>query len=226
VGGTRRGWIAARPAYDPAVEPHPWAPHPWALSLRLFLYAALQLGGLVLHLHLTTRSGEARTWLAEGGALEWTHVSSLSAALLFTLLARGPLRAFLACLLLAALARELDEVVQLHLGRLAHRVVMAVCLAAAAWIALKPGNRFPEHARAFIGTPAFWLMAFGTIAVTLQALVLGQTSMWTVTSAPGYDRINKRFVEEGMEASGFLWILFGAFEVWLAARRGPEPTPR
>lgn len=203
-------------------------PHPWALALRITLYAALQLGGLVLHLHMSTRPGEARTWLAEGGTLEWTHVSSLSAALLFTLLARGPLRAFLACLVLAALARELDEVLQVNLGRLAHRVVMAVCLAGAAWLALRPRSPFPEHARAFIGTPAFWLMAFGTTAVALQALVLGQTSMWETSSAPGYDRINKRFVEEGMEGSGFLWILFGTFEAWLAARhlrRSPQDQP-
>ncbi len=203
-------------------------PNPWALSLRLVLYAVLQLGGLVLHLHMSTRPGEARTWLAEGGALEWTHVSSLSAALLFTLLARGPLRAFLACLVLAALARELDEVLQVNLGRLAHRGVMAACLAGAAWVALRPRNRFPAHARAFIGTPAFWLMAFGTIAVALQALVLGQTSMWETSSAPGYDRINKRFVEEGMEGSGFLWILFGTFEAWLASRStrgGPGEQP-
>ena len=62
-------------------------------------------------------------------------------------------------------------------------------------------------------------MLFGFTLVVLYGLVLGQTDVWLPNSAAGFDRINKRFVEEGLEFSGYVWVLFGAFEMFLAGRR-------
>ena len=204
--------------------PCSYPPRPWLLIARFGLLAAASFGLLALHLARSTPPTDeaaARAWLAEGAVIEWLQVGLLVAALLIVWAGRGPLRAFLALALLATLARELDALLGDLLWKDAHRAVMVVAAVAAAWVALRPQHRFHAQIETFVRTPAFWPMALGTLLVVCCALLLGQNAMWLEASAPGLDRITKRFVEEGLEATGYLWILHGTWEWQLAGRRAP-----
>lgn len=203
---------------------------PWWLLLRVGLYGALQLGLMYLHLRRTTDGGteaSARAWLAEGGTIEWLQVAVLALALVVMVIGparRGTLGVILALALLATIARELDATLTATLWKNAHRAIMIALGIAAAALALWPRGRLHEQLGRFLGSPAFWLMGFGLALVVIYALILGQNTMWLPHSAPGFDRITKRFVEEGLELSGYVWILFGALELAWAAR-GPRQAP-
>lgn len=208
------------------------APNPWWLLLRAVLYTAAQMAIMGLHLRMTTDPGTeeaARAWLAEGATIEWLQVGVLCAA--FVLFVAGPARrgtlgVIFALAVLATLAREFDAILEDVLWEDAHRVFMIVLGLIAAAVALRPKGRLHLQLQDFIGSSAFWLMLFGFTLVVIHGLVLGQTTVWLPNSAQGFDRINKRFVEEGLELCGYVWVLFGAFEMVLAVRRSSRADTR
>ena len=201
------------------------APNPWWLLLRAVLYTAAQMAIMGLHLRMTTEPGTeeaARAWLAEGATIEWLQIATLSAAFLVLALGparRGTLGIILALTVLATMAREFDALLEDVLWEDSHRPIMIALGLVAAALALWPKGNLHVQLREFIGSAAFWLMLFGFTLVVIYGLVLGQTTVWLPNSATGFDRINKRFVEEGLEWSGYVWVLFGALEMWLATRR-------
>lgn len=201
-------------------------PHPGPLLLRLTLYGGLQLGALYVHLLLTTEHGAAfaRAYLAEGSWLEWTQAGLIMLALVLVLAKPGrrdTIRLLIACLLIAALARELDAYFTKYMVKRGHRVVMVAAALAAAALAWQRRATLAEDLTGFLRRPGFYLMLMGMCLAAIYGTVLGQNAMWLEASAEGYDRINKRFVEEGLEASGYLWVLFGVLEE-VVFRRAPD----
>lgn len=201
------------------------APNPWWLLLRAALYAGLQGLVMVIHWRQTSDPGTeeaARAWLAEGATIEWLQIAVLSAAALvlaFGPARRGTLGIILVLAILATMAREFDAVLEELLWEDSHRVFMIVFGLAAAGLALWPKGKLHLQLQTFIGSNAFWLMLFGFVLVVIYGLVLGQTNVWLPNSKTGFDRINKRFVEEGLELCGYVWVLCGAIEMFLATRR-------
>ncbi len=210
-------------AYHPAM-PTP-APNPWWLLVRAGLYVVAQFGLMYVHLKQTTVPGTeeaARAWLAEGATIEWLQIGALTTTLGVLLLGparRGTLGIILALTVLATMAREFDALLKDHLWEDAHRIIMFGLGIVAGALALWPKGKLHLQLQDFLGSSAFWLMLFGFTLVVLYGLVLGQTDVWLPNSVTGFDRINKRFVEEGLEFSGYVWVLFGAFELLLAGRR-------
>ncbi len=209
-------------AYHPCVTAAPT--NMLALFLRLLAYAAAQMGVLYLHLRMTTDAADvagAKAWLAEGQTLEWIQVGILAAALLLLLSIPKPLGAFtwiLVAALVATLAREMDAALSDWLWKNAHRTFMIAMAVVAVFFVWRGWSMLSTEISAFMRRPSFWLMFLGFTLVIIYALVLGQNAMWLERSAAGWDRVTKRFVEEGLEMCGYLWILFGALEERLARR--------
>lgn len=200
-------------------------PNPWWLLLRAVLYAGLQGAVMVIHWRQTSEPGTeeaARAWLAEGATIEWLQIAVLGTTAFVLALGparRGTLGVIFVLAILATMAREFDAVLEDLLWEDSHRVFMIVFGLVAGGLALWPKGKLHEQLETFIGTTAFWLMLFGFVLVVIYGLVLGQTNVWLPNSATGFDRINKRFVEEGLELCGYVWVLCGAFELFLAGRR-------
>ena len=161
--------------------------------------------------------GAARTLLAEGGLLETLQVALLGLAFAMAVSPRPRPRLvvhlLMALLLAAALVRELDDRLAQLLFRHAHRVLMVGLLVAAAALGAARNGRLREQVPALLRRPGFYLLLFGTLLVGSFAQVLGSTPIWqALTVDEPASRIAKRFVEEGLEALGYLTFALAVFD--------------
>ncbi|MHC5009448.1 MAG: hypothetical protein ACYTG6_00680 [Planctomycetota bacterium] len=186
-------------------------------ALRLLAYVVVQAVALLAYLYAMANVGAdgANAFLNEGGPMEWIEVAILGLGALVLL---GAFRAgepilhrLLFLLVIMALARELDGVLEGNFFRKAHRWIMVpVAVALVAWAARRRRAVVPQ-VLAFLTRPAFAYFVFGALLAMLYAQFLGQTFVWR-SLAEDMQESAKRFVEEGLEAAGYLWILCGVLE--------------
>lgn len=214
------------------------APWPMFPLVRAPLYIAILLSCLLTLVHAATTAAAGarpgaeftlvslRQLLDEDGWLEYAQVAMLTLSAAF-MLARSPagrhaLHGVFGYLLLFATFRELDRAMDHLVFERSNRVVMAVFAALVLRAAWQERSRLRDEVVAFLGRPSFGLMLAGFVLVLVMGQVLGQRDFWKVVSLHVYKSAPKRLIEEGLEASGYLLILFGVVEERFFLRRGRE----
>jgi hypothetical protein len=127
---------------------------------------------------------------------------------------------FFACLLM----RELDGL----FDPISHSAWCWPFMIVAIWAvgnALKPNARAQTLARleAFVATPAFATISTG-FAVLLFSRIFGMGSFWHLVLGPGYERLAKTTVEEGIELLSYGIWLAASIEYYVYARLAVVPA--
>lgn len=164
--------------------------------------------------------GELGEWAAEdilreGRPLEWIQVSVLALAFGAGVgcFRRGgsPLHRILCLLLLGALCRELDSFWGDLIYEGFHFVPAALVLIGSLYLMSTRWAQFTTSFDEFQRRPSFLLFLFGGVLAGVIAQSLGVRDIWKLL-APEETTIAKRFVEEGLELPGYLFLLFGMLE--------------
>jgi hypothetical protein len=127
---------------------------------------------------------------------------------------------FFGCLLM----RELDGL----FDPISHSAWCWPFMVVAVWAvgnALKPNARAQTLARleAFVATPAFATISTG-FAVLLFSRIFGMGSFWHLVLGPGYERLAKTTVEEGIELLSYGIWLAASIEYYVYARLAVVPA--
>ena len=188
------------------------------MYIRIGIFIAVALVALQALVIVVVGSVEPGSFFREDGILEWIQFSLVAASGLVLLTRARVSRSYpdafllLGTLALLAAVRELDRFFDHLAFDQAHKFVSAGILAVYGYSAWAHRARLVGQLRAFSGTPPFFWMLAGSVAVVLFAQLLGQHELWRAILDGSDGRIAKRAVEEIFETIGYAFIFFGSLE--------------
>ncbi len=188
----------------------------WRLVAGCVVTLAVAKGLQMLSVSWLRQGRDLHLLVREGGPLEWLQVAVV-AATAGLLLWRGAatVTRLFGLLMLAVLVRELDNELTHALLPEAHWPMVALVLAAAARLAWVHREGLFAGVSAFTRSPALAPALFGLVLVLGYAQEFGQREVWFALAGPR-NSAAKRFVEEGLELLGHLWLLLAAVEARLS----------
>lgn len=189
-----------------------------SLAGRVLAYAVL-LGVVSVLMMQGARWPYALSFYGENGLLEWSQVFFLMVSILLFRQAgiwneeRRPVMTVIMLLLASAAVRELDSLLDAHLGRHWWKLIVVSLAAVAGWIASRRREEFFRSVVCLTRRPSFGILLSGALMVLIFSRLLGYGNFWReLLDDRAIAAIVKEIVEECTELIGYFFILIGSFE--------------
>jgi hypothetical protein len=193
-----------------------------------FIFYACFLGGICVLMMQGFRwpYANAVSFYGENGVVEWTQVLFLLVSCLLLRCAgeknktQQPLMRILILLLICAVVREMDDLLDTYLGRHWWKIVVLFLICAAGGLAFRHRQELGALILSMIRHPSFGLIVAGLFTVFIFSRILGCGIYWRELLGSRDDaRITKEIVEECTELVGYFFIMIGTAE-YLGGTKG------